>query len=238
MSGLDPDHISSFRFTPSPFIPSKISNSPACNQSVLWNGNDENVSPNVSKVLRQSCFPKDLNSLLEGFEMICPPNGENKVIMYATTLRGVRKTFEDCNAVRSAIQGLGISICERDISMDKGFRDELRELMKGKGSNELIPPRLFVKGRYIGGVEEVMKIVEEGFIGKLLQGLPKLTGGYVCEGCGGIGFLPCFMCHGSCKMVMAVKEGSDIGVKRGKKTIVVRCSDCNENGLVLCPICS
>ncbi|KAI3469198.1 hypothetical protein Pfo_025861 [Paulownia fortunei] len=238
MSGLDSDHIPSFRFSPSSFVPSKLSNSPASIQSAVWQGNDENVSPNVGNVLRQSTFSKDLNSFLEGFEMICPPNGENKVVMYTTTLRGVRKTFEDCNAVRSAIQGLGILVCERDISMDRGFRDELRELMKGKGSNELIPPRLFVKGRYIGGIEEVMKIVEEGFVGKLLEGLPKLRGGYVCEGCGGVGFLPCFTCHGSCKMVMVVKEDLDVGMKQGKKTVVVRCSECNENGLVLCPICS
>lgn len=231
MAGLDSDHIPSFRFTPSPFVSSKPSKPP------VFPGNDENVSPNVARVTRQSSFSKELNSFLEGFEMLCPPNGENRVVLYTTTLRGVRKTFEDCTAVRSAIQGLGILVCERDISMDRGFRDELRELMKGKGTSELIPPRLFVRGRYIGGVEEVMKLVEEGFIGKLLQGLPVLKGGFVCEGCGNVGFLPCFTCHGSCKMVMVVKEGLDTGTKQGEKNVVMRCSDCNENGLVLCPIC-
>ncbi|GFP84409.1 uncharacterized protein at5g39865 [Phtheirospermum japonicum] len=210
MSGLDSDHSPSFRF----FVP----------------------SPNVGNVLMQSSLSKDFDSFLQGFEMICPPNGENKVVVYTTTLRGVRKTFEDCNAVRSAIQGLGVFVCERDISMDRGFRDELRELLSCKGSEELIPPRLFVKGRYLGGVEEVMAIVEEGVIGKLFLGLPKSRGGYVCEGCGGVGFLPCFTCHGSCK---AVKEELDVGTEKGKKSaVVVRCSECNENGLVLCPICS
>lgn len=185
-------------------------------------GLDENVCPNIRQ-------PPSLDDFLERFEKICPPNGEKRVVMYSTSLRGVRKTFEDCNAVRSAIQGLGVSICERDISMDRGFRDELTELMKGKGGKELtIPPRVFVNGRYVGGVEEVMKIAEEGYFGKLVQGVPKLRG--VCEGCGGVGFLPCFRCHGSCKMVIAVKNKN--------KSVVVRCSDCNENGLVLCPICS
>ncbi|KAL0357416.1 UNVERIFIED_CONTAM: hypothetical protein Scaly_1427300 [Sesamum calycinum] len=237
MSGLDSDHIPSFRFSTSPCVTSKFSNSQLSDQSVVCQVNDENADPNISKFLRQPSFSKDLNSFLERFEMICPPNGENKVVIYTTTLRGVRKTFEDCNAVRSAIQGLGISVCERDISMDRGFRDELRELMKGKESNQFIPPRLFVRGRYIGGVEEVMKIVEEGYISELLKGLPKL-GGIVCEGCGGVGFLPCFTCHGSCKIVMVMKEGLDVGMKQLKKTVTVRCSDCNENGLVLCPICS
>lgn len=56
-------------------------------------------------------------------------------MIYTTTLRGVRKTFEDCNAVRAAMEGLGVLVCERDISMDIGFREELRELMKGRGGN-------------------------------------------------------------------------------------------------------
>ncbi|KAL6538415.1 hypothetical protein OROGR_012403 [Orobanche gracilis] len=228
MSGLDSDHIPSFRLL-----------------HVPYEDNDENMRPNVGNFLRQSSLSnKDLDSFLQGFEMICPPNGENKVVMYTTSLRGVRKTFEDCNAVRSSFQGLGIFIRERDISMDRCFRDELRELLKGKGRDELIPPRLFVKGRYIGGVDEVMKIMDEGYIGKLLQDLPKLKGGYVCEGCEGVGFLPCFKCHGSCKMVMAAKEKLDQGKnnnnnsKKKKSVVVVRCGECNENGLVLCPICS
>ncbi|XP_051115708.1 uncharacterized protein At5g39865-like [Andrographis paniculata] len=149
MSGLDSDHIPSFRFAPS-----KISNNPP-----VAGCNDENLSPDVGN--RQpppSSFAKDLNRFLEGFEPICPPNGENKVVLYTASLRGVRKTFEDCNAVRSAIQGLGIPVCERDISMDRGFREELRELMKGKnGGESVVPPRLFVKGRYVDGAEEVMK---------------------------------------------------------------------------------
>ena len=156
-------------------------------------------------------------------------------MIYTTTLRGVRKTFEACNAVRSAIEGLGVSLCERDISMDRGFKEELRELMKGKDGGQMVPPRVFVKGRYVGGAEEVLRILEEECLGELLQGLPKIRAGEVCEGCGGVRFLPCFQCNGSCKMVMMVKE--EMQQKQGK-SVVVRCPDCNENGLVLCPICS
>lgn len=203
MAGLDPE--SSHRFY------SRLPIKP---------DNKENSNPNL---------PSHCNKVsIDGFEKLCPPNGENKVVIYTTTLRGVRKTFEDCNAVRAAMEGLGVLVCERDISMDIGFREELRELMKGRGGNggEMVvpvPPRVFVKGRYLGGAEEVMRIVEEGGLSELVQGLPKLKAGYVCEGCGGARFLPCFTCNGSCKMVTG--------------TVVVRCSDCNENGLVLCPIC-
>ncbi|GKV04034.1 hypothetical protein SLEP1_g16251 [Rubroshorea leprosula] len=175
------------------------------------------------------------SSILEKFEKLCPPNGENRVVIYTTTLRGVRKTFEDCNAVRAAIENYGILICERDISMDRGFKEELRELMKGKekeAMNPFTPPRVFVKGRYIGGADEVMRIVEEGWFGELLKGLPKKRAGEVCEGCGDVKFLPCLQCNGSCKMVVVVSE------EEARRTVVVRCDECNENGLVLCPICS
>ncbi|XWS38139.1 hypothetical protein CRYUN_Cryun19dG0104600 [Craigia yunnanensis] len=171
-------------------------------------------------------------SQLDKFEQICPPNGENRVVIYTTTLRGIRKTFEDCNAVRSAIESYGIAICERDISMDRGFKEELRELMKGKEStNQTTPPRVFIKGRYIGGAEEVMRIVDEGWFGDLFKGLPKKRAGEACDGCGDVKFLPCFRCNGSCKMVVMVKEEEG-------RTVVVRCTECNENGLVHCPICS
>ncbi|KAJ6966910.1 hypothetical protein NC652_004467 [Populus alba x Populus x berolinensis] len=63
-------------------------------------------------------------------------------------------------------------------------------------------------------------------MGDVLEGLPKKGVKGVCEGCGDVRFLPCFSCNGSCKMV---KQG---------RTVVLRCPDCNENGLVLCPICS
>lgn len=228
----------SFRFSPMcprPLFKNENSNPNVSSGEVAA---DEPKVPKPSSLIEAVLARKSSNSKytsLDGFEELCPPNGENKVVIYTTTLRGVRKTFEACNAVRSVIEGAGILLCERDISMDKGFREELKELMKDKDSSELIPPRVFVKGRYIGGAEELLRIAEEGGLGDLLQGLPKLRAGYVCEGCGGARFLPCFTCNGSCKMVMLVKE--DMEQKHGR-TVVVRCSDCNENGLVLCPICS
>ncbi|CAI9289055.1 unnamed protein product [Lactuca saligna] len=202
----------------------------------------ENSNPNKTPSSQENCNQDHQNpifikptvaktSFLYEFEELCPPRGENMVVVYTTTLRGVRKTFEECNAVRAVIEGHGVFVCERDISMDQGFREELRELMKGKDKSELVPPRVFVKGRYVGGANEVLKTLEEGSLGLLLEGLPKSKAGYVCEGCGGVRFLPCFSCNGSCKMTMDWR-------KEGGKRAVVRCGECNENGLVHCPICS
>ena len=123
------------------------------------------------------------SSFLDGFEELCPPDGEEKVVIYTTSLRGVRRTFEACNAVRAVLDGFGVFYCEKDISMDRGCRDELWELMSGKEKAEMVPPRVFVKGRYIGGVDECLRIVEDGCLGELLEGLLKSKAGYVCEVC-------------------------------------------------------
>ncbi|KAL0446549.1 UNVERIFIED_CONTAM: hypothetical protein Slati_1782800 [Sesamum latifolium] len=129
MSTLDSYHIPSFRFSPSPFATSKPSNRTVSKQDGVRQGDEENISPNLGVVQSSSSIEvrkssegsSERDDFLDGFEMICPPNGENKVVIYTTTLRGVRKTFEDCNAVRLAIEGLGISFSERDISMDRGL---------------------------------------------------------------------------------------------------------------------
>ncbi|XP_076886887.1 uncharacterized protein At3g28850-like [Bidens hawaiensis] len=195
----------------------------------------ENPNPDHKNI----AFIKPMNhkpDFLNGFEEICPPKGENKVVIYTTTLRGVRKTFEECNVVRAVLEGFRVLFIERDVSMDRGFKEELWGLMKGKDKCELVPPRVFVKGRYVGGFDEVLKIFEDGCLGRLLEGLPRLKVGYVCEVCGGARFLPCVVCNGSCKIVRVLRKGSD-GKQLGK-SVSVKCRDCNENGLVCCPVCS
>ncbi|PON83079.1 Thioredoxin-like fold containing protein [Trema orientale] len=174
-------------------------------------------SPKARKVRRIS---RDSGSILLSYAENCPPGGENSVVIYTTTLRGIRKTFEDCNKVRSIIESHLIHVFERDISMDSGFKEELRRLM---GTKEVKVPLVFVKGRLIGGAEEVVKLEEEGKLGALFDGIPSAVGG--CEGCAGFRFVMCTECNGSCKVLD----------EQQKK--MVRCGECNENGLVQCPLC-
>lgn len=163
---------------------------------------------------------QDVQSMLEQFEIKCPPGGADAVVIYTTTLRGIRKTFEDCNHVRSIVESHYIHIVERDISMDLGFREELRGLM---GTKEVNVPLMFVKGRLIGGANEVVKLEEEGKLDVLFEGIPRALAG--CQGCAGVRFVMCMDCSGSCKVLDADQ----------KKT--VKCNECNENGLIQCPIC-
>lgn len=172
---------------------------------------------------QQNAKNSDDNSkaILDLYKKKCPPGGENSVVIYTTTLRGIRKTFEDCNMARSIIESQNVQMFERDISMHSGFKEELRGLV---GCKEVRVPLVFVKGRLIGGADEMLKLDDEGRLGILLDGIPK-AGPRCCEGCSGIRFLMCVNCNGSCRVL-----GED-----GKKS--VKCSKCNENGLIQCPIC-
>ncbi|KAI5079602.1 hypothetical protein GOP47_0005081 [Adiantum capillus-veneris] len=176
-------------------------------------------------VRRQQSIMSDVEErpqdVLDCFPMKCPPGGEETIVLYTTTLRGIRKTFEDCNNMRRTLRSYGLRIDERDVSMHLGFLNELRGLM----DRVLAVPRLFIKGRYIGGVEEVGKLHEDGKLNELVKGLPRDVNRGNCEGCDGIRFVPCLECRGSCKLRCEDKK-------------VVRCPDCNENGLIQCPICT
>ncbi|XP_047336335.1 uncharacterized protein At3g28850 [Impatiens glandulifera] len=161
------------------------------------------------------------SKVLDLFENKCPPGGENSVVIYTTTLRGIRKTFEDCNVVRSIIDSHHIEMFERDVSMHSVFKEELRELMGA--TKRMRIPSVFVRGRMIGGAEEMVKMEEECKLGILFAGIPKAAA--ACKGCAGVRFVMCKECSGSCKVMD----------KDGKKK--VKCGDCNENGLIQCPVC-
>ncbi|XP_078429122.1 glutaredoxin family protein [Wolffia australiana] len=159
---------------------------------------------------------------LDGLPALPPPGGAARVVLYTTSLRGVRRTFEACETARKLVEahchGLA-ELDERDVSLHAEFLKELRELL----GEEALVPRLFVMGRYVGGVE---KIEEFNEIGRLRLIVRLAAGGSVrgvCSGCGGARFVPCVDCSGSRKV-------AGLGG-------VERCGRCNENGLVRCPAC-
>ncbi|KAK7340527.1 hypothetical protein VNO77_21233 [Canavalia gladiata] len=172
------------------------------------------------------------------------PCGKDRVVLYFTSLRGVRKTYEDCCQVRLILKGLGVRVDERDVSMHSGFKEELRELLgDGYGVGGL--PRVFVGWNYIGGAEEIQKLHEDGKLEKLLGSCEKIEdsdggdGGGVCEACGDVRFVPCETCCGSCKIYCEggdEDEQEDVDGEVGECGFQ-RCPDCNENGLIRCPLC-
>nr|XP_043632337.1 uncharacterized protein At3g28850-like [Erigeron canadensis] len=172
-----------------------------------------------------------------------PPRVKEKLVLYFTSLRGVRKTYEECCHVRHILKATGVRVDERDVSMHSGFKEELKELLGGIISGL---PKVFIGKKCIGGAMEIRRLHEDGHLEKALEGCEMMEvdnfggggGKGGCEACGDIRFVPCETCSGSCKIYYEdesdeteddEREESDYGFQR--------CPDCNENGLIRCPIC-
>ncbi|XP_028789759.1 uncharacterized protein At5g39865-like [Neltuma alba] len=151
-----------------------------------------------------------------------PAGNEERIVVYFTSLRGIRKTYEDCCSVRTILRGFRVAVDERDISMDSSYRRELQNSLRSKA---MTLPQIFIRGKHVGGAEEIKQLNESGELAKLLKGFPIQDPGSVCERCGDARFVPCPNCNGSRK-VFKEEEGQ-----------LRRCPNCNENGLIRCPSC-
>ncbi|KVI03454.1 Glutaredoxin [Cynara cardunculus var. scolymus] len=147
---------------------------------------------------------------------------EDRIVLYYTSLRGIRKTYEDCCEIRLILKGFRVFVDERDISMDSDYRKELQGVFEGKGFSL---PQVFIRGKLIGGADEIRLLHEEGKLFDFMKGFPVIDPGFVCEACGDARFVPCPNCNGSRK-VFEEEEGRSI-----------RCPNCNENGLIRCATC-
>ncbi|KAL6844041.1 hypothetical protein ACP4OV_025714 [Aristida adscensionis] len=170
-----------------------------------------------------------------------PPGGERKAVVYFTSLRGVRKTFVDCCAARSVLRSYGVRVDERDVSMHAVFKAELAGLLGPGLAGAGAPlPRVFVDGQYLGGADDVHRLHEAGELGRALErcdAAPARKLGYMeaCAACGDVRFVPCETCYGSCK-IFVEDDGVDDGGYQDAGEFR-RCPDCNENGLIRCPVC-
>lgn len=161
------------------------------------------------------------DSILDASTIRLPGSGDY-VVLYFTSLRGVRRTFEDCYAVRSIFRGYRVYVDERDVSMDSSYRKELENVMN---EQNVSLPQVFIKGKYVGAAEMIKHLNELGELRKILESLPLRERGVFCDTCGDIRFIPCLNCSGSRKLF-----DEDEGIMK-------RCMDCNENGLIRCPTC-
>ncbi|CAF1807429.1 unnamed protein product [Brassica oleracea var. botrytis] len=145
------------------------------------------------------------------------------VVLYYTSLRIVRKTFEECRAVRAILHRLRIPIDDRDLTMDARFHDELHAIF---GTKNVELPKVFIGGRYIGGADEIKKLNESGELRKMVGELPPSDGRFSenCELCGGWRFVVCERCNGSHKIFL-------------EENGFVNCTVCSVEGLVRCSSC-
>lgn len=208
-----------------------------CSNSPIYDAQDHKVELDKELVEEKIVASSPIKSMqhiestkgypsLTDFEEIHPPGGgSQEVILYTTSMRSIRKTFQDCHTIRFLLRSFKIMYHERDVSLHMEYREEMWKILGGK----VIPPKLFIKGRYIGGADEVVELHEKGWLGKLLDGTPVNLVDGPCKGCACMKFAICSNCNGSCK-VFTTNGGN-------KNECFIRCPECNENGLVKCPIC-
>ncbi|KAE8708963.1 putative LRR receptor-like serine/threonine-protein kinase MRH1-like [Hibiscus syriacus] len=166
-------------------------------------------------------------SLLRSLSAKKAENGhhsDERVVLYFTSLRVVRKTFEDCKTVTSILHGYGVPIDGRDLSLDSDSVVELQRIVDRNEMKRSALPLVFIGGKYIGGGEEIKRLHECGELKKLIGRSPIIVGSSVCDICGGLRFVLCRECNGSHKIYCE---------KSGFRT----CNECNVNGLVRCPSC-
>ncbi|GFP99483.1 uncharacterized protein at5g39865 [Phtheirospermum japonicum] len=149
------------------------------------------------------------------------PGTEDRIVIYFTSLRGIRRTFQDCHSIRLIFRGFRVNLDERDISMDVAYRKELQKVL---GENNLGLPQVFIKGKHIGGADVVKHMLEVGELARMIKGLP-LRAMKPCDACDDVRFIPCTNCSGSRKVFDEDEEQPK------------RCPECNENGLARCPLC-
>ncbi|GAB4843919.1 hypothetical protein Ancab_013883 [Ancistrocladus abbreviatus] len=178
------------------------------------------ISPLSSSMDSSPCISTSSNNSSKTQTQL--PGSDDKIVLYFTSLRGIRRTYEDCCEVRMIFRGFRVLVDERDISMDSTYRKELQAALGGKA---MILPQVFIRGKHIGGAEEIRQLHEVGELAIRLEGFPVQNAGFVCESCGDARFVPCPNCNGSRK-VFQEEEGR-----------IQRCPDCNENGLIRCPAC-
>ncbi|KAK4377993.1 hypothetical protein RND71_004289 [Anisodus tanguticus] len=187
--------------------------------SSLLPGNEDKIHPEVvSSIEKESSNASLLSSLLPGNDFHLKGT-EDKIVLYFTSLRGIRKTYEECCIVRMIFKGFRVCVDERDVSMDSSYRKELQSVLEGK---IVSLPQVFIGGKYVGGAEEINQLHEAGELAELVEGFAVKRSGFICEGCGDARFVPCPNCNGSRK-VFEEEEGK-----------LRRCPNCNENGLIRC----
>ncbi|XP_054708766.1 uncharacterized protein LOC129218504 [Uloborus diversus] len=150
-----------------------------------------------------------------------------RIVFYTTSMGIVRTTYERCRKVRKILETLMVKFEERDVFMNRGFQQEVRERL---GITRVIVPQVFVEGRHLGSAEVVEQLNEIGHLRELLRPYKRQSVGGICQQCGGYRYLLCPVCGGSKKSVTHRHHFSE-------DLVALRCVTCDESGLIRCPQC-
>ncbi|KAM4052764.1 glutaredoxin domain-containing cysteine-rich protein 1 [Anomaloglossus baeobatrachus] len=152
-----------------------------------------------------------------------------RIVIYTTSLRVVRNTFERCEIVRKIFQNHRVKFEEKNIALNSEYGKEVDERCRWVSEMPSLPV-VFIDGHYLGGAEKILSMNESGELQDLLMKIERVQHPHACASCGGFGFLPCLVCHGS-KMSVFRNCFTD-------SFKALKCTACNENGLQRCKSCT
>ncbi|XP_007661500.1 glutaredoxin domain-containing cysteine-rich protein 1 isoform X2 [Ornithorhynchus anatinus] len=153
----------------------------------------------------------------------------DRIVIYTTCLRVVRTTFERCELVRKIFRNHRVKFEEKNIALNSEYGKELDERCRRVSEAPSLPV-VFIDGHYLGGAEKILSMNESGELQDLLTKIERVQPPDECPSCGGFGFLPCSVCHGS---KMSVFRNCFTDAFKALK-----CTACNENGLQRCANCA
>ncbi|NXC18649.1 GRCR1 protein, partial [Corythaeola cristata] len=154
-----------------------------------------------------------------------------RIVIYTTSLRVVRTTFERCELVRKIFQNHRVKFEEKNIALNSDYGKELDERCRRVGEVPSLPV-VFIDGHYLGVSRALAYLVAADNIFVFLTFFleQRVQHPHECLSCGGFGFLPCSACHGS-KMSVFRNCFTD-------SFKALKCTACNENGLQRCRSCA
>eukprot|EP00051_Salpingoeca_urceolata_P035547 m.30252 g.30252 ORF g.30252 m.30252 type:complete len:267 (-) comp9396_c1_seq1:276-1076(-) len=148
-----------------------------------------------------------------------------KLVVYTTSLRAVQSIASACDAMIKLLVNLRVEFEERDVFLHKHFAQELQARL---GDSETpaanLAPHVFLNGASLGDYPALLLLNENGKLMKVLEDVPLTTSFREdCDLCAGRSFVTCTWCHGDQKSFA--------------RFVTLKCTACNESGLVHCPQC-
>ncbi|XP_035506754.1 glutaredoxin domain-containing cysteine-rich protein 1 isoform X4 [Scophthalmus maximus] len=101
-----------------------------------------------------------------------------QIVIYTTSFRVVRNTFERCALVRKIFQNHRMKFVEKNIALDIEYGKELEERCKRVGEPPSLPV-VFIDGHYLGGAEKILGMNESGELQDLLAKI-EICGNMMC----------------------------------------------------------
>ena len=115
---------------------------------------------------------------------------------------------------------------EKDLYLSREYRTEISARLQ-EGSSDLALPLVFINGELLGDAEHVEALNESGELRAVMAPYQdKVAVETVCSRCGDFRMFPCPAC-----------SGSKVGNNYFHGSVKLRCTQCEETGLVQCHLC-